>query len=114
MQRREFLAAAGGGAALLAHSSVLGQNHAAHQAAGRIYMSPKEAMASPREELAYVVATYAGTKVQQLDFLATVDLDPASGSYGKVVHRLPMPSAGDRSEERRVGKESRARWGRGR
>ena len=78
MQRREFLAAAGGGAALLAHSTLLGQNHAAHQASGRIYTSPAEAMASPREELAYVVATYAGTKVQQPDFLATVDLDPAS------------------------------------
>src|SRR5437868_13332708 len=35
------------------------------------------------------------------DKLVTVDANPASRTYGKVV----------RSEERRVGKECRARWG---
>jgi selenium-binding protein 1 len=83
------------GAARLARSPLQGQDHAAHQASGRIYTSPAEAIASPREELAYVVGTYAGTKVQKPDFLASVDLDPASKTYGKVVHRLPMPSVGD-------------------
>ena len=96
MQRREFLAAsAAAGVSLITNSPLLGQGHAAHQASGRIYASPAEAMASPREELAYVVGTYAGTKVQQPDFLASVDLDPVSKTYGKVVHRLPMPSVGD-------------------
>ena len=80
MRRREFLAAAAvGSAALVAKPRLTGQEHAAHQAGGRIYASPAEAMASPREELAYVVATYAGTKVQQPDFLATIDLDPGAG-----------------------------------
>ena len=96
MKRREFLAATTlGGAAVLAKSGLLGQEHAAAQAGGRIYATPAEAMASPREELAYVVGTYAGTKVQQPDFLATVDLNPVSRTYGQIVHRLPMPSIGD-------------------
>jgi selenium binding protein SBP56 len=83
MRCREFLgAAAAGSAGLLAESPLMGQEHAAHQAAGRIYSSPAEAMASPREELAFVVGPYAGTKVQQPDFLASVDLDPASRTYG--------------------------------
>src|SRR5262245_50299963 len=94
MKRREFLAAAGS-AAVLAGYSLRAQNYAAGQVSDRIFASPAEAMASPREELAYVVATYAGTKVQQPDFLATVDLDPASRTYGQIVHRLPMPSVGD-------------------
>ena len=94
MRRREFLAAtAAGSAGLLAKLPLRGQEHAAHQAAGRIYASPAEAMASPREELAYVVGTYAGTKVEQPDFLASVDLDSASRTYGQIVHRLPMPTS---------------------
>src|SRR5262245_41911069 len=95
MKRREFLAAAASSAALLARSPLLGQGHAAQQASGRIYSSPAEAIASPREELAYVVGTYAGTKVQQPDCLASVDLDPASKTFGKVLHRLPMSAVGD-------------------
>src|SRR5689334_17761780 len=96
MRRREFLeAAAFQSAAMWAGPRLMGQVHAAHQAAGRIYTSPAEAMASPREELAYVVGTYAGTKVQEPDFLATVDLDPSSRTYGQIVHRLPMPNVGD-------------------
>jgi len=96
MRRREFLVTtAAGSAGLLAKLPLRGQEHAAHEAAGRIYASPAEAMASPREELAYVVATYAGTKVEQPDFLASVDLDSASRTYGQIVHRLPMPNVGD-------------------
>src|SRR5262245_54537676 len=96
MRRREFFAAAAvGSAAVLPKSLLIGQEHRVPQAAGRIYVSPAEAIASPREELAYVVGTYEGTKVQQPDFLATVDLDPASRTYGRIVHRLPMPSVGD-------------------
>ncbi len=61
----------------------------------RTYASPAEAMKSPREPLAYVVATYSGTDVRQPDYLATIDLDPASRSYSQVIHRLPMPQVGD-------------------
>src|SRR5262245_11039213 len=95
MKRREFLAAAAGSAALLAQSPAFGQPRSVQQTSDRTYASPAEAIASPREELAYVVATYAGTKIAQADFLATIDLNTTSPSYGKIVHRLPMPQVGD-------------------
>jgi len=52
-------------------------------------------MAGPRERLLYTTAIYTGTKVQEPDYLATVDVDPASPTYSQVVHRLPMPRVGD-------------------
>ena len=52
-------------------------------------------MRSPRETLAYVTATYAGTGNKAPDYLATVDVDPQSKTYSQVVHRSPMPTAGD-------------------
>jgi selenium-binding protein 1 len=61
----------------------------------RIFASPAEARNSPREELAYVVATYAGTPVRKPDYLATIDLDPKSKTYAQVIHRLVMPHVGD-------------------
>ena len=61
----------------------------------RIFTSPAEAIKSPREQLAYVVALYVGTKVKAPDYLATIDLDPASKTYSQVIHRLPMPNVGD-------------------
>lgn len=38
---------------------------------------------------------YAGTGREKPDFLATVDVDPNSPTYAKVVHRLPVPYLGD-------------------
>lgn len=38
----------------------------------------------PREEVAYVTCTYRETCIDQPDFLATVDLNPTSPSYGQV------------------------------
>jgi selenium-binding protein 1 len=52
-------------------------------------------MASPRETLLYLPCIYVGTGVNQPDYLATVDVDPMSAKYGQVIHRLPMPHAGD-------------------
>src|SRR5204863_10004636 len=49
----------------------------------------------PPENLAYVLGLYSGTGVAKPDYLATVDLDPASKTYSQVVHRLPMPNVGD-------------------
>ena len=100
MLRREFLttSAAAAGAALVSSSLSRAAEHAGHAAGqtdGRIYESPAEAIASPREELAYVVGVYAGTEVKKPDYLATIDLDPASKTYSQVVHRLPMPNVGD-------------------
>jgi selenium-binding protein 1 len=42
-----------------------------------------------------VAALYVGTGVEEPDFLAVVDVDPNSATYGKIVHKLPMPDIGD-------------------
>jgi selenium-binding protein 1 len=59
------------------------------------YANPQEAMRSPRETLLYTVGLYTGTSVNAPDYLATVDVDPRSPTYSKVIHRLPMPHVGD-------------------
>ena len=63
--------------------------------AGPGYASPREAMKAPREKLLYSVALYTGTGVEAPDYLATIDVDPNSPTYSKVVHRLAMPNIGD-------------------
>jgi selenium-binding protein 1 len=52
-------------------------------------------MQAPRETLAYLPAIYVGTEVNKPDNLATVDLDPKSANYGRVIHRLELPYVGD-------------------
>ncbi|KAG6525446.1 hypothetical protein ZIOFF_015402 [Zingiber officinale] len=59
------------------------------------YASPLDAMAGPREALIYVTCIYNGTGIEKPDYLATVDVDPSSPTYSKVIHRLPMPHVGD-------------------
>jgi methanethiol oxidase len=89
MDRRQFLStvAAGGPLALAG---------AGQPAPGdRTFATPEDARKSPPEKLAYVIGVYAGTGVEKPDFLATIDVDPASKTYSQVIHRLPMPNAGD-------------------
>ncbi|MEX0700761.1 MAG: selenium-binding family protein [Planctomycetales bacterium] len=99
MQRREFLTVAAGAAfssPFWSASRAFGHEGKDHKHADtRIFASPAEAMKSPRETLAYVVAVYNGTGVKRPDYLATIDLDPASKTYSQVIHRLPMPNVGD-------------------
>ncbi|XP_020547048.1 selenium-binding protein 1 [Sesamum indicum] len=52
-------------------------------------------MSGPKETLIYVTCVYTGTGREKPDYLATVDVDPSSPTYSKVVHRLPMPYVGD-------------------
>ncbi|ONK56592.1 uncharacterized protein A4U43_C10F10460 [Asparagus officinalis] len=59
------------------------------------YASPLEAMKGPREALIYVTCVYNGTGREKPDYLATVDTDPSSPYYSKVIHRLPVPHIGD-------------------
>jgi methanethiol oxidase len=61
----------------------------------RIFATPADAQKSPPEKVAYVVATYGGTDVKKPDYLATIDLDPASKTYSQVIHRVKMPNVGD-------------------
>ena len=52
-------------------------------------------MKSPRETLMYLPAIRVGTASKKPDYLATVDVDPRSKTYGQVIHRLSMPNVGD-------------------
>ncbi|XP_069506410.1 methanethiol oxidase-like isoform X2 [Ambystoma mexicanum] len=64
-------------------------------ACGPGYKNPCDAMKGPREEIIYVACTYHNTGINKPDFLATVDVDPASPTYSQVIHRLPMPNMND-------------------
>ena len=59
------------------------------------YASPSEAIQAPREKLLYTIAIYTGTGIKKPDYLATIDIDPDSTNYSKVIHRLEMPGIGD-------------------
>ncbi|XP_022529634.1 methanethiol oxidase [Astyanax mexicanus] len=59
------------------------------------YKSPLDAMKGPREEIVYVPCIYRNTEVRKPDYLATVNVDPKSPNYCKVIHRLPMPNVND-------------------
>jgi hypothetical protein len=49
----------------------------------------------PSEKVLYSMALYAGTYVEEPDYLATVDVGPESSAYSQVVHRIPMPIVED-------------------
>ncbi|KAK9814393.1 hypothetical protein WJX72_005141 [[Myrmecia] bisecta] len=57
------------------------------------YATPLEATKGPREKLLYVPAIVADGS--RPDYLATIDVDPASPAFSTVIHRLPMPYKGD-------------------
>src|SRR5437899_11699040 len=59
------------------------------------YASPEEAMKAEPEKVLYSIALYVGTGIEEPDYLATVDVDPTSPTYSKVIHRTPMPQVGD-------------------
>jgi selenium-binding protein 1 len=66
-----------------------------HDHCGPGYASPADALQAAPETLLYVVALYGGTGVDAPDYLATVDVDPASPTYSQVIHRTEMPNVGD-------------------
>ena len=59
------------------------------------YGSPEEARQQPPEQVVYVACLYEGTGIEEPDFIAVVDVDRESGSYGEIVHRTAMPNVGD-------------------
>lgn len=59
------------------------------------YPSPRAALKAPPEELLYATALYVGTMRNKPDYLATIDVDESSPSFGKIIHRLAMPNVGD-------------------
>ncbi|WP_265109248.1 selenium-binding family protein [Halosolutus halophilus] len=67
-----------------------------HHHEGPGYSTPQAAIEeSDREQLAYVMSLYVGTDVDEPDFVAVVDLDPDSETYGEIVDRIEMPNRGD-------------------
>ena len=74
------------------------------------FSSPQDAITAPRESLVYVAGLYAGTSVQEPDFLAVADVDPESPTYltdRPIAHRCQTwetscTSTGGRSAARRV------------
>ena len=66
-----------------------------HEHCGPGYASPQEAMKADREKTLYVNALYTGTGIEVPDYLATVDVDPASPTYSQVIYRTSMPNVGD-------------------
>ena len=51
------------------------------------HASPAEALEAPRERFLYLACLHEGTGVDEPDFIAVVDADPDSGSYGEIVRR---------------------------
>src|SRR5689334_5324667 len=70
-------------------------HHEDHSSCGPGYASPEEAMKADHEKVLYSIALYEGTGIEEPDYLATVDVDPASPTYSQVIHRAPMPTPGD-------------------
>jgi selenium-binding protein 1 len=70
-------------------------DHASNGHSGPGYASPQAAREQPPEEFVYVACLYEGTGIERPDFIAVVDVDPNSDSYGQIVHRTEMPNVGD-------------------
>ncbi len=61
------------------------------------YKSPADAIKAPREKIIYTVLVHVGKEGEepQPDRLATVDVDPESPNYSKIIHLLSMKYLGD-------------------
>ena len=52
--------------------------------AGPGYASPQDAIKAPREKVVYTICIYTGTGVEKPDYLATIDVDENSSTYGEI------------------------------
>jgi len=77
----------------MAHEDAMHHEH--HSGHGPGYASPEEAMKAEPEKVLYSTALYVGTEIEAPDYLATIDVDPASPTYAQVIHRTTMPNVGD-------------------
>ena len=60
------------------------------------YKSPLDAMNGPKEKIMYTVMINCNKeRTDEPDCLATLDVDPDSPSYSKVIHKLKMSYVGD-------------------
>ncbi len=98
IKRREFVqttASAAAVASIAGWGKLADAEHSEHAACHLTYATPADAMKAPAETIAYIPCIRSGTGIAKPDYLATIDLDPKSSSYGSVIHRLPMPNVGD-------------------
>ncbi|MFC4357089.1 selenium-binding protein SBP56-related protein [Halobium salinum] len=71
-------------------------DHEHHGHEGPGYSTPQAAIEeSEPETVAYVMGLYTGTDVDAPDFVAVVDVDPASDTYCEIIDRVEMPNRGD-------------------
>eukprot|EP00923_Selenidium_pygospionis_P001670 GHVN01002418.1.p1 GENE.GHVN01002418.1~~GHVN01002418.1.p1 ORF type:complete len:459 (+),score=69.34 GHVN01002418.1:2053-3429(+) len=59
------------------------------------YSSPQDAIKADAEKLLYTICIYTGTDIKKPDYLATIDVDQTSESYGRVIHRTELGEGGD-------------------
>ena len=72
------------------------QDHAAHEHGGPGYAVARRSRANSRLSSSPTLPRlYEGTGIDRPDFIAVVDVDPNSPSYGEIVHRTEMPNVGD-------------------
>ena len=97
MKRRDFLKATAATTVVHSVGSSLRADELVTPATccERTYATVADAIKSPAETVLYTPAIYAGTEISKPDYLATVDVDPKSSSFGQIIHRLPMPNVGD-------------------
>ncbi|TXG72660.1 hypothetical protein EZV62_001239 [Acer yangbiense] len=76
-----------GGESVIQHATVI--NGCCNNGPG--YATPLQAMSGPKEKLLYVTCVYS----EKPDYLGTMDVDPNSPTYSKIIHRLPVPYVGD-------------------
>ena len=59
------------------------------------YASPQEALKAPKEKVVYTVCIYTGSNIKKPDYLATIDVDIESPTYGQVICRTELGNYGD-------------------
>lgn len=96
--RRQFLQATASAAACASAGPwgrLAGAEHADHEGCHLTYATPADAIRAPAETIAYVPCIRTATGIAKPDYLATIDVDSKSSSFGSVIHRLEMPNVGD-------------------
>ena len=59
------------------------------------YASPKDAIMADKEKIVYTICIYTGSEIKKPDYLATIDVDKDSSTYGEVIHRTELGTFGD-------------------
>lgn len=99
IKRRDFMIESAAKAAAVASLATWAElavaDHQEHTECHQTYASPADAMKAPAETICYVPCIRTGTGIAKPDYLATIDVDPESSNYSRVIHRLPMPNVGD-------------------